>query len=244
MFPNPQDALPLPARPNLDHYKKRAKDLVKAANSPDHAALNHFVRTWLDSLLHSTNLIITPQLPVSLDRWTDELSSFLRTEQQSEKPFTLARAQFLIARIHGFESWPKFARHLENVSRLHSPEATFESAVEAIVSGDHSEVERLLSTDSRLVRARSAREHHATLLHYVGANGIEGYRQKTPKDIVQIARLLLQAGAEVNATAHVYGGEATALELVATSIHPEQAGLQQELMKLLMEQGASFDRRW
>jgi hypothetical protein len=241
MFPNPQDALPLPARPNLDQYKKRAKDLVKAANSSDSAALNQFVRTWLDSLLHSTSLTITPQHPVSVDRWTDELSSFLRTEQQSAEPFTLARAQFILARIHGFESWPKFIRHLQDLSQLRSPDGPFENAVEAIVSGDLAALEHLLSSDPSLVRVRSAREHHATLLHYVGANGIEGYRQKTPKSIVQIARVLLQAGAEVNATAHVYGGEATALELVATSIHPEQAGLQQELMKLLLQHGASLD---
>jgi hypothetical protein len=241
MFPNPQDALPLPARPNLDQYKKGAKDLVKAANSPDPAALNQFVRTWLESLLHSTSLTITPQLPVSVDGWTDELSSCLRTEQQSSEPFTLARAQFILARIHGFESWPKFTRHLQDLSRLRSPDGTFENAVEAIVSGDLAALEHLLSSDPNLVRVRSTREHHATLLHYVGANGIEGYRQKTPKSIVQIARLLLKAGTEVNATAHVYGGEATALELVATSIHPEQAGLQQDLMRLLLEHGASFD---
>lgn len=30
MFPNPQDALPLPPRPNLEQYKKQAKDLIKA----------------------------------------------------------------------------------------------------------------------------------------------------------------------------------------------------------------------
>lgn len=181
MFPNPQDALPVPARPNLDHYKTRAKDLVKAVNSPDPAALNQFVRTWLHSLLHSTSLSITSQLPVSVDRWTDELSSFLRTEQQSAQAFTLARAQFILARIHGFQSWPKFARHLQALSLVHSPEAKFESAVEAIIRGELAALEHLLSADPSLVRARSAREHHATLLHYVGANGIEGYRQKTPK---------------------------------------------------------------
>ncbi len=239
MFPNPQDALPLPARPNLEHYKKRAKDLVKAANAPHPAALNHFVHTWLDSLLHSTGLTITAQLPISIDRWVDELDSFLRTEKQSAQVFTLARAQFIIARIHGFESWPKFARHVEDISRHYSPEAAFESAVEAIVNGDLAALERLLSSDPSPVRARSAREHHATLLHYIAANGIEGYRQKTSDNVLQIARLLLQAGAEVNATAHVYGGEATALQLVATSLHPEQAGVQQELLKVLMEQGAS-----
>jgi hypothetical protein len=30
MFPNAQDALPLPRRPNLERYKKLAKDLVTA----------------------------------------------------------------------------------------------------------------------------------------------------------------------------------------------------------------------
>ena len=31
MYPNPQDVLPLPARPNLEQYKKQAKDLVRGA---------------------------------------------------------------------------------------------------------------------------------------------------------------------------------------------------------------------
>ena len=46
----------------------------------------------------------------------------------------------------------------------------------------------------------------ATLLHYVGANGVEGYRQQSPPNAVAIARLLLDAGAEVDAFAGMYGG--------------------------------------
>ena len=30
MFPNPQDALPLPPQPSIERYKKIAKELVKA----------------------------------------------------------------------------------------------------------------------------------------------------------------------------------------------------------------------
>jgi hypothetical protein len=30
MYPNPQEALPLTSRPNLDQYRKLAKELVKA----------------------------------------------------------------------------------------------------------------------------------------------------------------------------------------------------------------------
>ena len=55
------------------------------------------------------------------------------------------------------------------------------------------------------------------LLHYVAANGVEDFRQKTPDNIVEIAELLLDAGAEVNAESNAYGGGCTALGLVATS---------------------------
>ena len=36
---------------------------------------------------------------------------------------------------------------------------------------------------------KSAAAHRATLLHYIGANGVEGYRQKTPKNAVKVAEL-------------------------------------------------------
>ena len=50
MFPNPQDALPLPPRPNLDQYKKLAKDLLKAAQSADPTAIRTWAAAWIDSL--------------------------------------------------------------------------------------------------------------------------------------------------------------------------------------------------
>jgi hypothetical protein len=53
------------------------------------------------------------------------------------------------------------------------------------------------------------------LLHYASANGIESYRQKTLK----ITKMLLDGGADVDATCHVYGSECTTLGLVATSVH-------------------------
>jgi hypothetical protein len=65
---------------------------------------------------------------------------------------------------------------------------------------------------------RSQRTHQAPLLHYVAANGIKDFRQKTPRGIVEIANLLLEAGADVNAESNAYGGGCTALGLVATSV--------------------------
>ena len=228
MFPNPQDALPLPPRPNLDQYKKRAKDLLRAAQSPDPAALRTWTANWVDSLVRLSDLSLTPQLPVRIDHWTDQLETFAR-EILSESA-TLTSAQFVIARAQGFESWPKLAKHLEEIMSANSPANSFELAVDAIVMGDVATLEKLLHEHPELVLTRSPRRHQATLLHYISANGVEGYRQKTPKNIVPIAKLLLDAGADVHAIADVYGGSTT-LTLVATSVHPERAGVQESLMQ-------------
>jgi ankyrin repeat protein len=116
----------------------------------------------------------------------------------------------------------------------------FEAAVDAVVNGDIAALERMLRADPDLVRARSSREHHATLLHYVGANGVEDERQRTPKNAVEVARVLLDAGADIHAMADMYGGSDT-LGLAATSCHPRDAGVQIPLMEFLISRGATFD---
>ena len=50
MYPNPQDALPLPSRPNIEQYKKLAKELVKACKSNDATAIRAGRRTWIQAL--------------------------------------------------------------------------------------------------------------------------------------------------------------------------------------------------
>ncbi len=172
------------------------------------------------------------------DHPTTPLETFAR-EKLSETP-TLTAAQFVIARAHGFEGWPKLAKHIESSIRADSAVNRFEQAADAIVTGDAAMLEQLLRQSPDLVAARSTRRHQATLLHYVGANGVEGYRQKTPGNIVEVARLLLDAGADVNSVADIYGGSTT-LGLVATSVHPERAGVQEELLALLLDRGAIID---
>jgi ankyrin repeat protein len=100
----------------------------------------------------------------------------------------------------------------------------------------------MLADDPSLVRARSMRDHRSTLLHYVSANGIEDFRQKTPGNICEMAQLLLEAGADVNAESDAYGGGSTTLLLVATSVHPDRAGLQLAILNLLLDHGATVER--
>jgi ankyrin repeat protein len=165
---------------------------------------------------------------------------FQKTNERAAR-CALADAQFFVARGHGFASWPKFAKHLEALARANSPILKFEAAVDAIVSGDLATLKKLLSEDPELVRAGSTREHGSTLLHYVSANGVEDFRQKTPKNIVEITKFLLAAGADVNAESDAYGGRSTTLGLTATSWHPENAGVQLPLMTLLIDHGAVID---
>ena len=152
----------------------------------------------------------------------------------------LADAQLILARQHGFESWPRFAKHVEELGRANSPFAEFERAVDAVVRGDAATLRQLLRATPELVDARSPRRHRATLLHYVSANGVEDYRQKTPANAVEIAGMLLDAGAEVDAVADAYG-KGTALGLTATSSHPLRAGVLIPLLDLLIARGASVD---
>jgi ankyrin repeat protein len=87
------DPQPLPARPSLQQYKKQAKDLLRefreaqARASADSATVQR-VRTHHPRFANS------------------------RADVPVKSKFALADAQLVIAREHGFESWPKFAEEV------------------------------------------------------------------------------------------------------------------------------------
>lgn len=238
------DALPLPPRPNLEQYKKLAKDFQHACKASDSGAIRDWAARWVETIARLQGLEITPEVRRQIDFEAERIEqrwrNFKKTNERAAR-CTLADAQFFVGRGHGFASWPKFAKHLEALARANSPVSKFEAAVDSIVSGDLACLQKLLCENPELVRARSTREHRSTLLHYVSANGVEDFRQKTPKNIVDITKLLLKAGADVNAESDAYGGRATTLGLTATSWHPENAGVQLPLMELLIDSGAVID---
>src|SRR5215471_21501737 len=238
------DALPLPPHPNLEQYKKLAKDLVHACKSGDPGAIHEWAERWVGTLARLREQEATRQALREIQDAIDRVERLWHRSQESNEPTTrctLAAAQFFVARCHGFKSWPKFIKHLEALNSVNSPVSQFESAVDAIVAGDIGALKELLRENPGLARARSTREHRSTLLHYVSANGVEDFRQKTPKNIVEIAKLLLDAGADVNAESEAYGGRSATLGLAATSWHPQAAGVQLPLMELLIEHGAIID---
>jgi ankyrin repeat protein len=210
------DVKALPARPNLEQYKKQAKELLKVCASGDAEGV------W------------------RIKRYNSRLAKLSEGDFRNV-PLRLADAQLAIAGEHGFESWPKFAKHIEDLTRDSSSISKFETAADAVIAGDLVTLERLLSEDPGLVRARSSRAHRATLLHYLAANAVEDYRQKTPKNAAAVAEILLQAGANVDATIEAYGTEWTALGLIATSLHPLEAGVQIALTEILLDAGASVN---
>jgi ankyrin repeat protein len=242
MFPNPQDALPQPPNPNVEQYRKLAKDLVKACADETRDGIRNWTTNFVQQLVQLSGPEINPNLSGRVSRWVEQVTVFAtRTLCQGERRCGLAGAQFVIARSLGFTSWPRFVNHLEEVKQRASPISEFEAATDAIVSGDLKTLKNLLAGNPDLVRQRSTREHRSTLLHYTAANGVESYRQKTPQNIVEIARFLLESGAEVDAEADVYGGKCTPLGLAATSVHPELAGVQEPLLQLLLDCGAQIE---
>ena len=238
-FPNPQDALPLPLHPDLEQYRKLAKDLVKACESEDRvAAIGRWTDRWLEALGRNAGSQDHGRAREGQARAAAQVEEFAL--RHLEGSCRLSEAQFVIARCHGFLSWPAFVEHVERLV-FGGTDARFEAAADAIVAGDEAALRRLLDEHPELVHQKSKREHAATLLIYTSANGVEGYRQKTPPNIVAITRLLLERGAEVDATSPVYGGSCTTLGLVATSAWPRLAGTQLEQIQLLLDHGADIE---
>ena len=154
-------------------------------------------------------------------------------------PMELADARIVVARGHAFDAWEDLAAYVETVQD-DGPVRRFERAADAVVGGDADTLREALRDDPGLVRARSVRRHHATLLHYVAANGVEGARQRTPPNAVEVAIVLLDAGAEVDALSDAYGERCTTMSMLVSSTPPAQAGVQVALAELLVDRGAAL----
>ena len=155
-------------------------------------------------------------------------------------PLVLADAQLVIARENGFPSWTKLKQHTEATRKELTP---FDQAVQSIIHRNAVTLRHLLSQEPELIRVRSASSHRSALLHYVAANGVESELQESPPNAVEVAQILLDAGAEVDATAEFYGGgpQQTTMNALVTSVWPYLAGVQVDLVNVLLDAGAAID---
>lgn len=143
-------------------------------------------------------------------------------------PFTLDDARLTMAREYGFVDW----NQVEELGDTRPP-ADFEQALDDMLAGDVEGLRQRLIANRQLTTARSAFGHRATLLHYIGANGVESHRQCTPLNAADLAQLLIDHGADVDAEANIYGGGQTPLALASTSAHPHEAGVAADLNRVL-----------
>ena len=203
----------LPFRATLAEYQKQAERLYDALQAGDDDARWNF--KWMHPRYRSKSV-----------RDVDAAT------------LGVGDAQIVVAQEYAFNKWEDLAKFTEAVAR-EGPIVTFETAVEAVVGGDLPLIQSILREHPELPHARSARRHHATLLHYIGANGVEGIRQKTPPNAIEITKTLLDAGAEPDAIADLYDNECTTMSMLVSSVHPARAGLQVPLAELLLDHGAA-----
>lgn len=204
----------LPYRASLEQYQQQAQALFDALQSGDDAAQWRF--KWEHPRFRGKS--VTDVRAATLD---------------------LADAQLVIAHTYAFETWADLVAFTDVIARDASV-VVFETAVEAVIFSDVTTLRSIVREHPEIVHARSTRRHHATLLHYVAANGVEGGRQRTPANAVEVAEILLQAGAEVDALADMYDAKCTTMSMLVSSCHPHKAGLQAALAETLLDYGAAF----
>lgn len=185
--------------------------------------------------------------PKFLDRKIPWLQREMSAEQVRGVRIDIVDVQLALARWYDFLDWDRLIDYVEAVRQPGSRMWRFERAVEAVIDGDIATLKRLLQEDRELVRTRSTRvthfdppRHGAMLLHYLAANGVEGYRQRSPKNAAAVAELLIEAGADPDDLCHAYGGECTTMALLVSSTPPDRAGVQVPILKVLIDSGASM----
>jgi ankyrin repeat protein len=181
----------LPERPHLDQLRRQARELRDAARAGNPPAIDR-VRRHLPGLAHAR--------------------------------LTLAAAQLVIAREHGFRSWPSLKAEVE--SRVMDLESRVDAFLEASVEGRLQRAARLLAADPRAgtfevstaavlgdakhVRALIGRAPSLAVrpdhrrgwppLLYVCSSRWHQIEPGRQDGMLEVARLLLDAGASPNTT--------------------------------------------
>lgn len=215
----------LPQRPNLEQLKKQAKEFHRALQTGDADALRRF-------------RAVHPQSA---------------GKPSSSWAFSLNDAYFVLAREYGYSSWPKLKRRIE---MLNDPIAVFlraaisgdqptaldvlgENAAEiktdficACILGETNIVKAMLIHDPSLAK-NSLGPKQVEALYYLCFSRFHRESEAQAQGILTIAQMLLEQGANPNAS--VQAGSWTPTALYGASSEARNAAL----TKLLLEAGAN-----
>ena len=217
----PTKRLPEPA--DLDHLKHQAKDLLRAHRARDPEALQR-IREFHPRLQRRTDADI------------------------ADAPFALSDAQLAIAREYGYASWPRLKARVERPTRAEDTslppqeritDPEFRRAIDLLDAGAIDRLRAHLATHPQLARQRVPLEggnyfRHPTLLEFCAENPIR--HDRLPPNIVDVARLILDAGAKEDPAAVT-----SCLSLVCSGRVPRECGVQVPLIDLLCDHGADAD---
>jgi ankyrin repeat protein len=198
----------LPGHPNLEQYKKQAKELHRN---------------------------VTAGTPAALERIRRHHPGFRHAGSEPLRALSLADAQLVLAREHGYESWPEFAKHIETLRviravedlrdpvnafievacvdrhgwhgsgtlehaemiRARYPEVSTASIYSAAVLGDAATVGAFLVRDPSLATAKGG-PHGWDALTYLCFSRYLSINKAGSESFVEAARALLEAGADAN----------------------------------------------
>src|SRR5262245_21230045 len=124
-----------------------------------------------------------------------------------------------------------------------TPHPRFDEAVAALDAGDLARLGQLLDAEPALVHARTNLDRRygyfagATLLHHIAGNPNRG---PLPPNIVDVARLLVDRGADVHASTPGPNG-GTTMGLVVTSKRASGSNASGPIIDLLLQRGAALD---
>lgn len=210
----------LPVRANLSHLKYQAADLLAGQRAR------------------------TPQVLQRLREFHPRMRG-LTDEQIAAVHLKLSDAHLAIAREYGFPSWPRLKAFVErgDIAILNLPaherisDAAFRQAVDLIDAGNTQALREHLRLHHDLIHRRIALYggnyfQTPTLLEFIAEN--PSRRGSLPKNIADVARVLLDAGAKNDRVALD-----STLALVASSNVARLSGVQHALIDVLCDYGAS-----
>lgn len=210
----------LPPNPDLNHLKSQAKDLLRARASRD------------------------PQVAQRIREFHPRFQG-VPDASIFDARFRLSDAQLTIARERGFASWMRLKRHIEKptlADQLDLPHherienLAFRHAVDLLDQGDVLNLHAHLNTHPHLVREHVMFEggnyfRNPTLLAFVAENPVR--RATLPPNIVEVAKVILEAGAKED-----HSALNETLGLVCSGCVPRQCHVQIPLIDLLCAYGA------